>query len=94
MLKFTALLSLVTINELAFRADAIRSVLTEGGPVYGLTLLIYFAIALIFSLAVQRIEIVVNRWAGRVDVGRGLSARSGKRTSTVPVPRWAFPARY
>jgi polar amino acid transport system permease protein len=91
MLKFTALLSLVTINELAFRADAIRSVLSEGGPVYGLTLLIYFALALIFSLAVQRLEIVVNRWAGRVDVGRGLSGSSPKRTSTVP--RWAFPAR-
>ncbi len=89
MLKFTALLSLVTINELAFRADAIRSVLTEGGPVYGLTLLIYFALALIFSLAVQRLEIVVNRWAGRPDTragGSGSSRMSG-------VPRWAFPSR-
>src|ERR1700730_4266453 len=67
MLKFTALLSLVTINELAYRADAIRSVLAEGGPVYGLTLLIYFALALIFSLAVQRLEAIVNQWAGRAD---------------------------
>jgi polar amino acid transport system permease protein len=91
MLKFTALLSLVTINELAFRADAIRSVLSEGGPVYGLTLLIYFALALIFSLAVQRLEIVVNRWAGRTDAGRGLRGSSPKSMSSVP--RWAFPAR-
>jgi polar amino acid transport system permease protein len=91
MLKFTALLSLVTINELAFRADAIRSVLSEGGPVYGLTLLIYFALALIFSLAVQRLEILVNRWAGRVDAGRGLSGSGARRTSSVP--RWAFPSR-
>ncbi len=91
MLKFTALLSLVTINELAFRADAIRSVLSEGGPVYGLTLLIYFALALIFSLAVQRLEMVANRWAGRTDAGRGLSGSSPKPTSSVP--RWACPAR-
>ncbi len=88
MLKFTALLSLVTINELAYRADAIRSVLSEGGPVYGLTLLIYFAIALIFSLAVQKLEILVNRWAGRSDGGRG---PSGNLKSSVP--RWAFPSR-
>jgi polar amino acid transport system permease protein len=87
MLKFTALLSLVTINELAYRADAIRSVLSEGGPVYGLTLLIYFGLALIFSLAVQRLEVVVNRWAGRV--GSGRSSASPKSS----VPRWAFPSR-
>jgi polar amino acid transport system permease protein len=89
MLKFTALLSLVTINELAYRADAIRSVLAEGGPVYGLTLLIYFALALIFSLAVQRLEAIVNRWAGRVDTRTGGS--STNRMSGVP--RWAFPSR-
>jgi polar amino acid transport system permease protein len=87
MLKFTALLSLVTINEFAYRADAIRSVLSESGPVYGLTLLIYFALALIFSLAVQKLEVVVNRWAGRTVS----SARGSRRASTVP--RWAFPGR-
>jgi polar amino acid transport system permease protein len=91
MLKFTALLSLVTINELAYRADAIRSVLGEGGPVYGLTLLIYFALALIFSLAVQRLEVIVNRWAGRDTSVRDLSGPSGPPKSSVP--RWAFPSR-
>ena len=30
MLEFPALLSLITVNELAYLADAIRSVLTEG----------------------------------------------------------------
>lgn len=87
MLKFTALLSLVTIQELAYRANAIRGVLVESGQVYGLTLLIYFALALILSLAVQRLEVLVNRWAGRT--GSGISG--SKRTSTVP--RWAFPGR-
>ena len=91
MLKFTALLSLVTINELAYRADAIRSVLSEGAPVYGLTLLIYFGLALIFSLAVQRLEVLVNRWAGRVDTGRSSGGPSTSPKSSVP--RWAFPSR-
>jgi polar amino acid transport system permease protein len=89
MLKFTALLSLITINELAYRADAIRSVLVEGAPVYGLTLLIYFLLALTFSLGVQRLERLANRWAGRPGGARsrgGAGALSG-------VPRWAFPSR-
>lgn len=89
MLKFTALLSLITINELAYRADAIRSVLIEGGQVYGLTLLIYFVLSLIFSYAVQILERFANRWAGRADVARGSRGRRGRSG----VPRWAFPSR-
>jgi polar amino acid transport system permease protein len=88
MLKFTALLSLVTIQELAYRADAIRSVLADAGPVYGLTLLIYFAIALALSAIVQRLEAVVNRWAGRTGHAQETSASPERRTSGVP--RWAF----
>jgi polar amino acid transport system permease protein len=88
MLKFTALLSLVTIQELAYRADAIRSVLEDAGPVYSLTLLIYFAMALALSALVQWLEVAVNRWAGR-------STRTGRKAgpqerSTSGVPRWAF----
>jgi polar amino acid transport system permease protein len=85
MLKFTALLSLITINELAYRADAIRSVLTEGGQVYGLTLVIYFVMSLIFSFGVQRLEFLANKWSGR-PTRTGRKGRSG-------VPRWAFPSR-
>jgi len=88
MLKFTALLSLVTIQELAYRADAIRSVLADAGPVYGLTLLIYFAISLALSAIVQRLEVVVNRWAGRTGHVQDASASPERRSSGVP--RWAF----
>lgn len=88
MLKFTALLSLVTIQELAYRADAIRSVLADAGPVYGLTLLIYFAIALALSAIVQRLEVVVNRWAGRTGHPNEISVAPERRGSGVP--RWAF----
>ena len=85
MLKFTALLSLVTIQELAYRADAIRSVLAEAGPVYGITLLIYFAMALALSVMVQALERLVDRWAGRTHAGD-----SPKRRAASSVPRWAF----
>ena len=88
MLKFTALLSLVTIQELAYRADAIRSVLADAGPVYGLTLLMYFAIALALSLIVQWLEVLVNRWAGRT--GSVDEKARVKERPTSGVPRWAF----
>jgi polar amino acid transport system permease protein len=88
MLKFTALLSLVTIQELAYRADAIRSVLAEAGPVYGITLLLYFVMALAFAAIVQQLERVANRWAGRTE-----SSGRQERARASTVPRWAFPGR-
>jgi polar amino acid transport system permease protein len=88
MLKFTALLSLVTIQELAYRADAIRSVLADAGPVYTLTLLIYFAMALALSALVQRLEVLVNRWSGRTAPAR--KTEPSRERSTSGVPRWAF----
>jgi polar amino acid transport system permease protein len=92
MLKFSALLSLVTIHELAFRADAIRSVLGESGPVYGLTLLMYFALAMALSILVTRLERLVNRWAGRPSaVAPQQTARA--RRANAAVPEWAFPGR-
>jgi polar amino acid transport system permease protein len=88
MLKFTSLLSLVTIQELAYRADAIRSVLADAGPVYSLTLLIYFAMALALSALVQQLEIIVNRRAGRTASVR--QTQRSKERPTSGVPRWAF----
>lgn len=91
MLKFSALLSLVTIQELAYRADAIRSVLGESGPVYGLTLLIYFAMAVALSFGVSRLEVLANRWAGRPR--RARRARVARHQRESAVPHWAFPGR-
>jgi polar amino acid transport system permease protein len=90
MLKFSALLSLVTIHELAYRADAIRSVLGESGPVYGLTLLIYFVIAIALSFAVSRLEALASRRAGRTVQERGADRVAARRGGSI-VPRWAFP---
>ena len=64
-LKFTALVSLVTIQELSFRASMIRATTGDSGVVYGLTLVIYFALAIILSFAVKLVERRVNKRAGR-----------------------------
>jgi polar amino acid transport system permease protein len=86
MLKFTALVSLVTIQDLSFRAGLIRSSLGSSGDIYGLVLLIYFGMALTLSAMVMVLERMVNRWAGR-DV-RAKASFFSRQDS--PVPSWAF----
>ena len=85
MLKFTSLVSLVTIQDLSFRANMIRATLGESGPVYGLTLLIYFALAMAMVAGVKRLERFANARAGRAD---GANPLLGRRST--PVPAWAL----
>ena len=89
MLKFTSLLSLIAIHDLAYRADAIGTTLNDLGPVYGLTLLIYFALSIGLSLINSGIEVFANRWAGRATRRERGTRKS--RPSASNVPRWAFP---
>lgn len=56
MVKFTSLVSLVTIQELTFRAGSVRSATNESATVYGLTLLVYFAISLLLSAFARLLE--------------------------------------
>lgn len=86
MLKFTALVSLVTVQDLSFRADQIRTALGASGGIYGVVLVIYFAMAVMLAAGVSVLERAANRWAGR-PVPRLLPG-FGRRAS--PVPRWAF----
>ncbi|MGD9894417.1 MAG: ectoine/hydroxyectoine ABC transporter permease subunit EhuC [Dehalococcoidia bacterium] len=86
MLKFTSLVSLVTLQDLAFRASMIRSNLGQSGPTYTVTLIIYFILAIMLAGLVKLLERHVNRKAGR-DVPP-LSWSQLKAPS--PVPAWAF----
>lgn len=86
MLKFTALVSLVTVQDLSFRADQIRTALGVSGEIYGVVLLIYFAMAMVLAYGVAVLERAANRWAGRPVPS--LLPRVGGRAS--PVPRWAL----
>jgi polar amino acid transport system permease protein len=65
MLKFTALVSLVTIQDLSFRASLIGDTLGQSGPIFGLTIVVYFVLALILGGLVRLLERAVARRAGR-----------------------------
>jgi len=83
MLKFTSLVSLVTIQDLSFRANLAATSLGESGPIYGVIIIVYFLLALLLSGGSKLLERLVHRWVGRdlkTDVG-------GKRSS---VPQWAL----
>jgi polar amino acid transport system permease protein len=83
MLKFTALVSLVTIQDLSFRANLIGTSLGRSGPVFGLIIIIYFILALILGRGAKLLEHHVNQRAGR-DTSRVLGAPHS------PVPEWAL----
>jgi polar amino acid transport system permease protein len=83
MLKFTALVSLVTIQDLSFRANLIGTSLGRSGPVYGLIIVIYFVLALTLAGGAKRLERWVNRRAGR-------HATLVRNASHSTVPGWAL----
>jgi polar amino acid transport system permease protein len=86
MLKFTALVSLVTIQDITFRAGVIRSALGHSTQIYTLTLLLYFGMSLVLGGGVKLLERWVNRRAGRVVPPLKLTAFK----QATSVPAWAF----
>eukprot|EP01037_Dinobryon_pediforme_P002172 gene2172-2209_t len=65
MLKFTSLVSLVTIQDLSFRANLAATSLGESGAVYGIVIVLYFVLAKMLSMGSRRLELRVNRASGR-----------------------------
>ncbi len=91
MLKFTALVSLVTIQDLSFRASLIGDTLGQSGPIFGLTMVVYFVLALILGGFVSLLERTVARRAGRHLTG--VPAPHGAMISAAPpspIPAWAL----
>jgi polar amino acid transport system permease protein len=91
MLKFTALVSLVTIQDLSFRASLIGDTLGQSGPIFGLTIVVYFVLALILGGFVSLLERAVARRTGRY--ATGVTAPHGQlfeAASPSPVPAWAL----
>jgi len=61
-LKDTSLVSLITISDLTFRAQSLRNMRpADSAPIYGLTLLGYFAMALVFSACMRKLERLLRR---------------------------------
>ena len=61
-LKDTALVSLISLGDLAFRAEQIRNFTQDSTTVYTLLLFMYFGMALILTAAMKTLERAVGRW--------------------------------
>lgn len=62
-LKDTALVSMITISDLTFHAQALRNLTLASIPIYTLTLLLYFAMALILMGCMRALEAWLHRGA-------------------------------
>ena len=65
-LKDTALVSLISLGDLAFRAEQIRNFTQDSTTIYTMLLFAYFGMALVLTAIMRSLELYVNRWrAGR-----------------------------
>lgn len=61
-LKDTALVSLISLGDLAFRAEQIRNLTQDSTTIYTLLLLMYFGMALALTALMKLLERSVGRW--------------------------------
>ena len=64
-LKDTALVSLISLGDLAFRAEQIRNFTQDSTTVYTVLLFMYFGMALILTAVMKLLERSVGRWRAR-----------------------------
>jgi ectoine/hydroxyectoine ABC transporter, permease protein EhuC len=63
-LKDTALASLITLSDLALKAEQLRNYTQDSTTIYTIILFMYFGMALVLSLLMRLIETSVSRWRG------------------------------
>ncbi|MDB5560626.1 MAG: ehuC [Hyphomicrobiales bacterium] len=61
-LKDTALVSLISLGDLAFRAEQVRNFTQDSTTVYTMILFMYFGMALVLTAIMRIIERSVSRW--------------------------------
>ncbi len=61
-LKDTALVSLISLSDLAFRAEQLRNFTQDSSTIYTLALLMYFGLALVLTAMMKLLERFVGRW--------------------------------
>ena len=64
-LKDTALVSLISLGDLAFRAEQIRNFTQDSVTVYTLLLFMYFGMALVLTAIMKLLERSAGRWRGK-----------------------------
>jgi len=85
MIKFSSLVSLVTLQDVTFRVHALHAAIGATVPVYCAATLVYLALSLITVVVLLQLELYVNQRAGRTRVKRTIVA------NPVPsIPKWAF----
>jgi polar amino acid transport system permease protein len=62
LLKSTALVSLITLGDLTFAAQALRADTLRTPEIFSLVLLLYFAVALVLSRGMRRLERRLSGW--------------------------------
>lgn len=85
MIKFSALVSLVTLQDVTFRSNALHTSTGESFTVYSAAMIVYLAICLTTGGAVLLLERYVNMRTGRNPVKRKLF-----EPSAPAIPSWAF----
>jgi polar amino acid transport system permease protein len=61
-LKDTALVSLITLGDLAFRAEQLRNFTQDSTTIYTMVLFMYFGMALVLTAIMKTLEHYVGRW--------------------------------
>lgn len=61
-LKDTALVSLISLGDLVFRAEQIRNFTQDSTTIYSLLLVMYFGMALVLTACIKLVERYVSRW--------------------------------
>ncbi|MFS2154929.1 ectoine/hydroxyectoine ABC transporter permease subunit EhuC [Rhizobium sp. Rhizsp42] len=60
-LKLSSLVSLISIADLTFAAQSIRNITLDSASIYSITLLCYFAMSLVLTVAIRLIERFARR---------------------------------
>lgn len=63
-LKDTALVSLISLSDLAFKAEQLRNYYQDSATIYTIILFMYFGMALVVTLMMRILEESVGRWRG------------------------------
>src|SRR5690554_6790839 len=61
-LKDTALVSLITLGDLAFRAEQLRNFTQDSTTIFTMVLLMYFGMALVLTVMMRGLSRFVGRW--------------------------------
>jgi polar amino acid transport system permease protein len=68
LLKASAIVSLITLQDLTFAAELIRADTLQTGPIYGVVLVLYFVLAHALSLGMRLLERRAGRFRANTEV--------------------------